>query len=634
MQKKSFFAIVLTLCLVFTGLLWLNQDVSMAANETGVVTASKLNVRTGPSTSNDKLTSDGANVQLTNGTKVTILETLTGWYKVSFAWGESTLTGYVSADYIAIETENPTASPSATPTVAPTATPTPVISYRTEVSYQDIKVAATISKKNTPLYKKANGKRYTVSKKIVTLNKNKKVNIIGEKLVKNKKWFKITFQYKKKKRTAFVRSDYVKMTLKKAANAKVFNVKKAVKVYTKKGPKPPYKMVDNKIVKIEKNAIVSILKEKTATNGVEWYQVSFIYNNKTMKGYVNAKYVKLAKKKVTKKVPVTALSDEEFEAMLTQENFPESYKASLRMLHEKYPYWQFKAFHTGLDWNTALTEESALGLNLISNAKSAAWKSKEKGAYNATTGKWKVFDGSTWVAASQEAIAYYMDPRNFLNENAIFQFESLEYQSQYQTKTGVNVIISNTPFYKKTFKYKEPTAGAEKNMYYVTAFMKAAKYSGVSPYHLASRVKQEVVTGATSTSSAVSGTHSTYPGIYNFYNIGATSSSNPVANGLKWASTGTTYMRPWTDPYRSLLGGAEYIGSKYIKKGQNTGYLQKFNVTASQTYSHQYMTNVEAATAEALKTKKAYEEMMDKSPLVFSIPVYLNMPATKCASPK
>ena len=77
-----------------------------------------------------------------------------------------------------------------------------------------------------------------------------------------------------------------------------------------------------------------------------------------------------------------------------------------------------------------------------------------------------------------------------------------------------------------------------------------------------------------------------------------------------------------------------YIGTSYISKGQNTGYLQKFNVTPSQTYQHQYMTNVEAAYSEAIKTKTAYAETMNSTPIIFSIPVYNNMPQTVCAAPQ
>ena len=425
------------------------------------------------------------------------------------------------------------------------------------------------------------------------------------------------------------------MTLNSAATAAVNSVKKSIRVRSKADTKAAYKKSGKKDIKIVKGTSVTITKDvKKGTT--KWYKISFTYGGKTKTGYVKAAYISLARKKVVKKVPVVALSNTDFEKSLKEQGFPDSYKQSLRTLHQKYPYWQFVAYKTNLDWNTVINNEfrPGKGVNLISNAKSKAWKSTESGDYDAATGKWKVYDGSTWVAASRAAVSYYMDPRNFLNERNIFMFESLEYQSQYQTKAGVNTILANTPFNGKSFSYKDPDTGANKTITYTNAFLEAAKKTGVSPYHLASRVKQEVVTSATTTSGAVTGTNKTYPGIYNFYNIGATSSTNPVLNGLKWASTGSTYLRPWTDRYRSIVGGGMYIGTSYISKGQNTGYLQKFNVTSYQRYEHQYMTNVEAAYSEAIKTKAAYADTMNKTPIIFSIPVYNNMPSAACAAPK
>lgn len=601
------------------------KDVSYAADVTGVVTADSLNVRSDAGTSYAILT------KLTKGTKVTVQETVTTstgekWYKVPVTVDGNALTGYVSATYIAIDAA---ASPTAPPTPVP---PAQGVTYRNEVTYKAINVSAkTLSKTN--VYAKAGGKRKVISRKKVTLPKGKSVKITAEKMVKQKKWFKITFNYKKKKRTGYIRNLYVKMTLKSATTGAVNNLKTSIKVRSKADVKSAYKKSGNKYIKLAKGAEVKITKD-IKKNNVKWYKLSFTYQGKTKTGYVAAKYIQLAKKKVVKKIPVVAMSEADFEKSMTQQGFPDSYKQSLRVLHQKYPYWQFVAYKTNLDWNTVINNESKLGVNLISNSKSTAWKSTDPGAYNADTGEWKVFDGSTWVAASRAAISYYMDPRNFLNERNIFMFESLEYQSQYQTKTGVNTILSNTPFAGKTFSYTDPDTSAAKSISYTDAFLAAAKLSGVSPYHLASRVKQEVVTGSASTSGAVTGDNSLYPGIYNFYNIGATSSKNPVLNGLKWASTGTTYLRPWTDRYRSIVGGAMYIGTSYISKGQNTGYLQKFNVTPNQTYQHQYMTNVEAAYSEAIKTKTAYAESMNATPIIFSIPVYNNMPATVCAAPQ
>jgi hypothetical protein len=91
-------------------------------------------------------------------------------------------------------------------------------------------------------------------------------------------------------------------------------------------------------------------------------------------------------------------------------------------------------------------------------------------------------------------------------------------------------------------------------------------------------------------------------------------------------------MIPWTNPYRSIVGGSYFIGGSYINRGQDTIYLQKFNVTPISTYFHQYMTNVEAPWAEGKKILSAYNGMAD-SPIVFSIPVYLNMPSTAAPIP-
>lgn len=629
MNRKVFYIMIGVglLCGVF----FMSGKASQAANQTGIVTASALNVRTGAGTNYDILQYNKANVILAEGDKVTILEKLSGWYRVSFVKDNTALSGYVSSSYVAIE-QTATASPTQTPTQAPSQTSS--ITYRYETSYQPILVSAKVQKK-AKLYK-ANGKTaYKVGKKRVTLAKGKNVKVIGEKTLSGKKWFHLSFTYKKKTRKAYVPNSYIKLTAKNGIYAQIANVKKAAKLRKKKGTSAAYKKIGGQKISLKKKTVVTIVSD-VAVKNTRWYKLRFSYKGKNYTGYSNAKYVKLAKKPVTKKVAVVALSDAQFEQAMKDEGFPESYKQSLRALHSVYPYWQFKAYKTGISWASAVAEESKTGVNLISNARAKAWKSTEKDAYDASTGKWKVFDGSTWVAASKEAVAYFMDPRNYLNDRSIYMFELLEYQSQYQTKAGVNTILSNTPFYNKKFTYTDMNTGASKKMYYVDAFMEAAKINKASPYHLASRVKQEVVTSATTTSTAVTGTVSSYPGIYNFYNIGATSSSNPVLNGLKWASDkkSGTYLRPWTDPYRSIVGGAQYISSGYIAKGQNTCYLEKFNVTNYKRYSHQYMTNVEAAYEEAIKTKKAYAGMMDKSPLVFSIPVYENMPAANSPMPK
>ncbi len=611
---------------------WALADQAATVASDGV----NLNMRSGVGTANPVIQ------VIPDQAQVTVLDTAAGtdvngvaWYRISYNGQE----GYVSSKYIQLGGQTPaeTANPQTEPVPsapAPTEMPQPqkVKVYRTKTTYKKISVPAR-TKTKVKIRKNASGTPLLVKKKNVVLNKGKSVKILGEKIKGSTKWFKVQFKYNKKTRKGYVKSTELKLVLSKPAGAVVTGVKTALRVRKRPGNDQGYYKVNGQALVLAKKQYVEIIKTRTVKKKA-WYRISFQYYGKTYKGYVRAKYIKLAKRRIQKKVAVTALTEKQFEEEMTRQGFPDSYKTYLRALHMTYPYWQFQAYKTGLDWNSAVQGESKLGVNLISNSKSAAWKSMESGAYDAASGKWKVFDGSTWVAASKQAIMYYMDPRNFLTEQGIFQFELLEYQSQYQTIDGINVILKNTPFSDAKFTYIDDVTGAQKEISYAAAFEEAAKTSGVSPYHLASRSKQEVVTGATTTSSAVTGTVESYPGIFNFYNIGATSGATPVLNGLAWASRGDTFLRPWNNRYRSIVGGAMYIGSNYINRGQNTGYLQKFNVTAVNTYNHQYMTNVEAANSEALKTKNAYNGMLDSVPLVFSIPVYENMPEANCPVPQ
>lgn len=620
------------LCVMMCGFFaWQMNGESAFADQAGVVKTSgtALNMRSSMTTAESNIVAT-----IPNGTQVNVLGDPVSsggysWYKISYNGKE----GYVVSTYITLGTATATTTPAPAATAAPAAAPqtTSITIYRTETKYKKINVAAKL-KKTTTISKSTSGKAMKVRGKKVVLKKKKSVRIIAEQKKGKTTWFKIQFKYNKKTRKGYIKSNLVNMKTSSQSNGLVVNVKTALRVRKQPGNKKPYYKVNGREMVLAKKQYVNIIKTRTV-KGKIWYRVAFDYYGNSYKGYVQQQYIKLTKTRVQKKVAVTKLSEKDFEQEMTRQGFPDSYKDSLRKLHAQYPYWQFTAFKTGLDWNAAVAGESKLGENLISNSKSSAWKCMDEGAYDASTGKWKVFDGSSWVAASKEAIMYYMDPRNFLTNQGIFQFEQLEYQSQYQTLDGVNKILANTPFSNASFTYTDDVTGSNKEITYASAFLDAAKESGVSPYHLASRVKQEVVTGVASTSIAVTGTTESYPGIFNFYNIGAYSGTSPALNGLKWASTGTTYLRPWNNRYRSIVGGATYIGSNYINRGQNTGYLQKFNVTSTSTYNHQYMTNVEAANSEALKTKNAYNGMLDSVPLVFSIPVYNNMPAT-CSAPK
>ncbi len=76
-----------------------------------------------------------------------------------------------------------------------------------------------------------------------------------------------------------------------------------------------------------------------------------------------------------------------------------------------------------------------------------------------------------------------MDPRNWLNEDYIFQFENLKYDSSTQTIDGVNKIINNAPWMRGSQITYTKTDGstATINKSYAQVIMEAAQASNISP---------------------------------------------------------------------------------------------------------------------------------------------------------
>ncbi len=305
-----------------------------------------------------------------------------------------------------------------------------------------------------------------------------------------------------------------------------------------------------------------------------------------------------------------------FAAQLKAEGFPDSYVGPLEELHEKYPDWKFEAVDTGLEWAGVIEQESKIGLNLVPKSSDDSMKSTAPGAYDWFTNTWTVFDSSSWVGANSNYIAYYMDPRNFLSETDIFQFEDLSYNKGH-TREGVCAIL------KGTFMADDVVDTDKRVLNYADAFMSIGKKNGVSPYHLASRVRQEQ--GLKGTSSLISGNYKGYEGYFNYFNVNAAGKTSTLAiqKGLDYARNSG-----WDTRYKSLEGGSRLLAKNYIAVGQNTLYFQKFNVVnLKKLYDHQYMQNVAAAANEGRKLGQGYTDK--KQAFVFRIPVYKSMPEHK-----
>lgn len=294
------------------------------------------------------------------------------------------------------------------------------------------------------------------------------------------------------------------------------------------------------------------------------------------------------------------------------EQFPESYQPALIELKKQHPNWTFVRQNTELDFQTAVNNELQGGKSLVYKSYGDYCKEGQH--------------SPNWYFASEDVLKLYMDPRNSLHENAIFQFEQLTYNASYHTEAAVESFLNNT-----FMNNSKNALGTVMTFSKIIWSIGAEDVRQVSPFHLAARILQEQGEG---TSPLISGTYPGYEGYYNYFNIGASGSTNEqvIVNGLNYAKNSN-----WNSAYYSILGGAEIISANYIKKGQDTLYLQKFNVspTASNpVYTHQYMQNISAPTTEALSIKKLYESAGAlENTFVFKIPVYENMPASPCPMP-
>ena len=297
-------------------------------------------------------------------------------------------------------------------------------------------------------------------------------------------------------------------------------------------------------------------------------------------------------------------------------------------LLKEHPNWTFTILFTGLDWDTVIRNETTAshGRNLVQN-KSGEWVCSVCGN--------KAYDNGSWRCASAATVSYYMDPRNSLYEDYIFQFENLKWVDGKYTIEGIEQIISDCDYLLTDSITYTNTSGKKATIKksYSQVIMEAAKAAGISPYHLASRIRHEQGPGK-SASATATGTYSGYTGYYNFLNVNASGngSSTIIKNALKYAK-----KQKWTDPEKSIEGGAKFLAKEYIQYGQSTLYLQKFDVDDSDDdlYWHQYQQNVSAAKTESTTIMQTYREIDSDlgMPFNFVIPVFENMPDAVCPMP-
>lgn len=432
------------------------------------------------------------------------------------------------------------------------------------------------------------GTNYSV---IVAVNKNTEITVLEDTLYSgsgcDSKWAKISY----KGDQGYVCSKYVQKVDKTTTTVIDWSARiTGNNVNVRTGPSTDYKSVDE----LTLGTNVTILEE---TNG--WYKVQY-YGSKT--GYVSKSYV-------MKKTDVTA-SDDNYAKELKNLGFPDSYIPYLTYLHKKYPNWRFEVDKTNLDFNTVIDKEA--GKNYMQT---------ENDSYRTSS---TPAEGKNWYHVNNAVIAFYIDPRNWLYEKRIFMFEKLDYDKSLDSKYPSLV--------KSVFG-----SGKLSDDKYTTPMYNAGKSLGISPVHIASRIRQEVSSNGSASTDGRSFTYrgQTRSGYYNFFNIGAHKddyTNDSVTRGLAYAAKLIDRDgSPWDNIEVAIKEGSSFLALSYITKGQNTLYYQKFNVssdTKSSKYTHQYQTNIQAPASEGNTAYNAYVEGKNISQtFIFRIPVFNNMPS-------
>ena len=262
----------------------------------------------------------------------------------------------------------------------------------------------------------------------------------------------------------------------------------------------------------------------------------------------------------------------------------------------EHPNWNFEILYTGIDFNEAVSGEYS------DNEKNLVDTGTYQGAWIAPN----PYNSGTWYSASQSAIAYFMDPRNFLNDVDVFQFQDV---NEYPTGSVTLESIRNETV--GTF-----LAGFENDI------NNACIIQNVNPYFVLARLFQEQGRTGSAIGTGMQGSDGkTY---YNPYNIGAVT-GNEYETALS-----TAMQNGWDTMQKALEAGIVILKENWLENYQDTLYQNKFDIdtrNGSSLYSHQYMQNLSAAYSEGRTLRSCYVNTGTlESGFTFIIPVYENMP--------
>ncbi len=206
----------------------------------------------------------------------------------------------------------------------------------------------------------------------------------------------------------------------------------------------------------------------------------------------------------------------------------------------------------------------------------------------------------TWVNASPDDVAYYIDPSHFLNNTVdSLQFLKLSVPTKLDTTEVDNRILAG----KGSLQGK------------AAAFIDAGNTYGINEIYLISHALLETGNG---TSQLAKGVEINGRTVYNMYGIGAYDAT-AVTSGAQFA-----YNAGWFTPQAAIIGGAQFIANGYINAGQDTLYKMRWNPNTAVSKgeaSHQYASDIGWASKQVNQIYNLYH-LLDSYKLVLDIPHY------------
>ncbi len=351
----------------------------------------------------------------------------------------------------------------------------------------------------------------------------------------------------------------------------------------------------------------------------------------------------------------TTAATDKYAQSLREAGFPEDYIEDLCELHDLHPNWTFVADNiTQLSrdygtskvytWDYVIQRETD---DTRAEPNNIIWETTTDTAYVVDFVK---VESGHWYWASDAAVKFFMDPRNFLNEYDIFQFEKLGF-NEGMTEAVVERILEGT------FMYKTVIPDPGNTQTYASYIVEVARNLDLSAIQIASRLRMEQ--GVDGTNPLISGKCGdviyqhyvnktdnapasgyteaglkSYNGYYNYFNMDAAGEGYFYIrlNGMKEAKE-----NGWTTRKAAISGGAAKYRARYIEQFQYTPYYFKYNVHAGAAYRNfwgQYMQDVAGSWKDGRTMQKAYraDTKLDEA-RTFHIPVYEGRPTQVCTDP-